>query len=164
MKIKIHSLVDLITNSSTTVYSYSNNSLIILKELVNEFFKSMGLDKKYSDVFDMLVALDEEYAYHEYIDEHENAPDHFNEKYLAADYKGQGQMILNLIKEVASGKIEGNEWFVEMNKELINKENYIGLTPSTALYIFAKESKFDKLAELFSKFLYSVDNEGAYEG
>lgn len=42
MKLKIHSGVDLITNSSTVIFTYSEGSLSALKDLVDEMLKTFG--------------------------------------------------------------------------------------------------------------------------
>ena len=165
-KIYLHSITDLITNLSTTIYTYSDNSLDALKELVNEFFSSLGVDKKCSDVFHLTVMMDDNYAYRDYISENENedVPEELYKKYKAADYKGQVDIINALITDVASGKIAGNEWFVEMDERLRNKENYNCYRPSSVLYVSAKEPQFENLAKLLVKFLYSTNHDGGYDG
>ena len=165
-KIYLHSITDLITNSSTTIYTYSDQSPKVLEELVNEFFSSLGVDKKCSDVFNMTVMMDDNYAYRDYISENENEdiPEEIYKRYKAADYRGQVDIINALITDVASGKIAGNEWFVEMDEKLRNKENYNCYRPSSALYVSAKEPQFENLAKLLVKFLYSTYHEGCQDG
>ena len=53
LKFKIHSFIDLITNSST------ENSVEPLKEMINEMFKICGIEKTCDDV--LVIELDNEY-------------------------------------------------------------------------------------------------------
>lgn len=53
IKIKLHSLIDLITNSSTEIYTYSSGSLQACKDMVDEFFKIVGINKTCDEVFDL---------------------------------------------------------------------------------------------------------------
>jgi len=58
IKIKLHSLIDLITNSSTEIYTYSSASIEACKNMVDEFFKMTGVNKTCDDVFEL--SLDQE--------------------------------------------------------------------------------------------------------
>ena len=52
IKIKVHSSVDLITNSSTTIFTFSEGSVDAVKELVNEMLKVFNEPyKKFDDIF-----------------------------------------------------------------------------------------------------------------
>ena len=56
MKIKIHSIVDLITNSSTEIFISSHkNTKKELLALVDEILKASGSDKKAEDLFDVKI-------------------------------------------------------------------------------------------------------------
>ena len=59
IKINLHSIIDLITNSSTEIYTYSDGSLAACKEMIDEFFKVMGIDKTCDDVFELSIDTDE---------------------------------------------------------------------------------------------------------
>ena len=65
-KLKIHSFVDLITNSSTTIFTNSHKSLNAVKELIDESLKLFGIDKKFDDLFYANVFCENEYPYFEY--------------------------------------------------------------------------------------------------
>ena len=67
-KIKIHSMTDLITNSSTTIYTHSEDSPAALEALVNEFFNSVGMTLKCSDVFNFKVEKNQDQYYDMLID------------------------------------------------------------------------------------------------
>jgi len=53
IKIALHSVVSLITNSSTEFYTDFSDSLEPCKDMINEMFRSCGIDKKCDDVFDL---------------------------------------------------------------------------------------------------------------
>ena len=55
MKLPLHSLTDLITNSSTVIYTYSDNSEKALREMIDEIFHVLGVKKKCDDVFTVLA-------------------------------------------------------------------------------------------------------------
>jgi len=67
VKIPMHSVIDLITNSSTEIFTYSENSLEPAKELINEILKLQGVDKTCDDVFDLSIQFDE-YGLDQYIE------------------------------------------------------------------------------------------------
>ena len=55
-KINLHSVIDLITNSSTEIYTYSEGSVAACKEMINEFLKVMNIyDKTCDDLFELSI-------------------------------------------------------------------------------------------------------------
>ena len=66
MKINLHSIIDLITNSSTEIYTYSENSLSACKEMINEFFRVTGIDKTCDDIFELSIEADEQSEWSDY--------------------------------------------------------------------------------------------------
>lgn len=59
IKIKLHSSVDLITNSSTVIFTYSEGSLQAVKDLVNEILKVFEKEETFDDIFYAAVLPDE---------------------------------------------------------------------------------------------------------
>jgi hypothetical protein len=55
IRINLHSYVNLITNSSTEIYTYQSSSVEPLKELVNEMLKVFDSDKTFDDIFSVEV-------------------------------------------------------------------------------------------------------------
>ena len=53
IRFNFHSVVDLITNSSTEMFADFRNSVEPCKELINEMFKACGIDKTCDEVFDI---------------------------------------------------------------------------------------------------------------
>jgi hypothetical protein len=147
MKIAIHSVTDLITNSSTTIFTYSGNSEAAFVEMINELFKSFNIDKKCEDVFDTVVLCDE-YRYTEYDEDGEDG-----EVTLTTEEREK------LYQDVLTGKVPKPDWFSKVEED----EDGCGFNPSTYLHLIPKSPEFVKLGELVSKFLYSTGNEATYD-
>lgn len=67
-KLKIHSVIDLITNSSTEIFIDFSKSLKPCKEMINEMFKVCNIDKTCDEVFDITLTFNDDYG-DEYCDE-----------------------------------------------------------------------------------------------
>ena len=147
MQIKLHSMTDLITNSSTVIYTYSDASEGALREMINETFKVLNIDKKCDDVFDLSVTLEGTDTYRDYL--YDQPEDYKNLK----DWKAQELYIHNIIDKVTRKEIEKPEWMVDA--ETGNDD----CRPGTVLNIVAKAPEYEKLATLIGKFLYSTDHE-----
>jgi len=78
IKLKIHSVVDLITNSSTEIFINSEDSIPAFKELMNEIIKSFNLELKLDDMFYYGV-------YHKY-EEVENVLKHLKGEDVELEY------------------------------------------------------------------------------
>lgn len=177
--IPLHSITDKITNSSITIFTYSEGSIDACKDLINEIFKTFGVDKKCDDVFILTLLAQNLYTYYEYFeddeeDEEENEEDENEESEESVDDKGlisedelkqlnvdkREKYIKSLIEDIYNGKVEKPEWMLKAEE----KTNYNDLTPSTSLYIVSKEPQFEKLAKLIKEFLYSTEHEAVRDG
>lgn len=68
MKIIIQSLVDVITNSSTTIYQTANeDSIYYMKNIINGILLAAGSDKKADDLFDFSIHINDIYTYKEFL-------------------------------------------------------------------------------------------------
>ena len=132
-KIKLHSSVDLITNSSTVIFTYSNGSLSAVKELVNEMLKVFGKKETFDDIFWAKVLPDE-------YDEAQEIPENYRE--LEVQY----------IKD----EIPKQEWM----KNCERCDYYEG---DTTLNLIPKDEKYSELANKLINYLYSTSHEATYE-
>ena len=148
VKIKFHSFVDVITNSSTVIYTYQSGAIEPVKEVINEMLKLQGIDKKADDLF-YFGAFCEEDIY----TESEECP--FKDK----DYKKNEKDMIQLIDDILMGKKEQPEWMNEAEGE-----DSDGFAQSSSLHIKPKEKKHQHLAELLLKFLNSAENEATRDG
>jgi hypothetical protein len=152
-KIPIHSVTDLITNSSTTIFTYSEGSEIALCEMIDEIFKIFGINKKCEDVFDTVILCNDSYKYSEYIDELEESelPEGITKE----------TNINELFNDVQKGKVIKPDWF----KTVESSENsYDYFTPSTYLNLVPKLPEYEKLADLVTNFLYSTNHDATRDG
>jgi len=62
LKIKIHSFINLITNSSTEMFMDFSDSLFSVKNLLTEILKLSGTDKNLDDIFDIKLTEQTEYS------------------------------------------------------------------------------------------------------
>lgn len=156
IKLAIHSITDLVTNSSTVIYTYSEGSLKALEEMIDEFFKTFGVNKKCKDVFGLYVTLDDPAGHLDDIDE-EDSPE-FND----LDWKQKQEYIDKTIKKVALGEIPEPIWLTKLNDH--GNHSYDNFPPATTLYIVPRAPEYEKLAKLVSKFLYSTKSDGGFDG
>jgi hypothetical protein len=138
--INIHSMTDLITNSSTTIYTYSDESPNACKEMVNEIFKTFNITLKCDDVFDLVVLLDSEYRYTYWLNRNGD------------DFEGD---LEDLIKRIKCGKEEKPKWMFDAEE---NSD-----AGGTTLHLIPKKKEYEKLAKLITNFLYSTRAEESSE-
>lgn len=147
-KLKLHSSVDLITNSSTVIFTYSDGSIEPLKSLINEMLKVFGYeDKTFDDLFFADVFLEEDYEYYEQDGFPEDETDH--DTYLA-----------DIKLKVLKGEIEKPQWMIDAEES----EGGLGYQSSNNLEIITKDEKYSELANKLLKYLYSTTHEATRDG
>jgi len=142
-KIKIHSVVDIITNSSTVIYTWHDDCVQPVKEMITEFLKVFDIDKKVEDLFYVGVFLEDTFMYDEV------------QEMMDDPIELSTEIIEDTMKKVISGEIERPNWMVQAD----NYENYNGMTYSTAIYIEAKDPKYKALGDKIKKIIYAVEAE-----
>lgn len=149
MKLKIHSAVDLITNSSTVIYTYSEGSLPALKELVNEMLKTFDRTEKFDDIFYAGVFLENDEIY---IDAFEESEEVYSYENVDLNY------LIKLKEYILMGELEKPKWMIEAEES----ESYDGYKRETNLEIIPKSEKYKELADLLINYLYSTYHEACY--
>jgi hypothetical protein len=129
IKIPMHSIIDLITNSSTEIFVHSEASLKPCKELITEFLFQTGSPYTCDDLFDVSIEVDKSSA--------QDYKDYYLEDIDSEEDLKKFDDYVN-----GKGKCPG---FVED----YHLETYLVLKP--------KDPKYEKLAELFKRFLYSPE-------
>jgi hypothetical protein len=168
IKLKMHSLVDVITNSSTVIYTYQDGCEKPAKELINEMLKLTGeTTKTAEDLFYFGVFLDDDSRYLEYACDHgiEGVPypdytwdDPKRKEYEAANDK----WVTDIQTSILKGEIERPDWFNRASEA----PDY-GWEPDTVLWIEPKEGTDAKYAEFIQKIstlLNSVSADGGRDG
>lgn len=148
MELQIHSITDLITNSSTTIYTYSEDSPKALEEMINEIFDICGVKERCSDIFDTVVLFSNYYSY----SDNELCPENLD-----------WSTVQSIYDDVVSGKIKKPDWFSEVELSC-QDDSDDGFSPSTTMYLIPKDSKYEKLSKLIKNFLYSTNHDGGYTG
>lgn len=148
IKLKIHSSVDVITNSSTVIFTYQN-SIQEVKELVEEIIKlTSETDLTADDVF----------FYGKFCDADVYAE---SEGVVPEEYEGNTKMVENLIVAVLSGEMEKPEWMTQVEN---NEDYYDYYNPDIYLHILPKEEKYKALGQKLLDFLNSPSHEATRDG
>lgn len=157
--IKIHSVVDVITNSSTVIFTNSNGCVEPVKELLAEILKMSDVDLPIEDVFDIVLKVDSNY-YSERFDELYNDADdceYYKLKELYPDYKdinnykAQEKYIDNVVQTAYNGSLDNPTWF-----EVVEDDD--DFHQRSTITITAKDSKYEYLAKLVHTVVYSTDH------
>jgi hypothetical protein len=160
MRLQLHSMTDLITNSSTVIYTYSDASLDACKDMINEIFKTFGIDKTCDDVFRLSVELEDSDPYYSAIsnlDEGE-LPEELN-GWSTMNWEKQGEALESFLQKVRGDTALKPQWMKDAEKG----DGYDS-APATDLNIEPKAPEYEKLAELVRAFLYSTNHEAVYNG
>jgi hypothetical protein len=155
-KIKIHSSVGLITNSSTVIFTYSEGSISAVRDLINEMLKVFGHeDKSFDDLFYASTFLSDDSVYYE----SESFPEFEIEDWK--ERRDKSSEFLNDLKiKILEGKIDRPIWM----KKAEEKESGAGYNKSTSLEILPKDKKYSELSNKLLKYLYSTSHEGMRDG
>lgn len=152
-RVKLHSFVNEITNSSTVIYTYMDNCVTPMKELIETFARTFGIEASADDMFSISVLPDKDYIMDRVCDEpeeYEGVPD-------GMSYEATGRWINDLFEDVAHGRKELPEWA----KEIRNWNDY---EIDTELYLVPKDEKYGPLGEALIKLLRSPQHEACQDG
>ena len=162
IKLKIHSMVDIITNSSTTIYTYQQGSVIPAKELINEILKLSGENEKTADDVFYFGVFADDYIYLESEEIDEVDHPRLTADYGTDEYKVQNKKLddwfYNLKESIIKGEIEKPQWM--KNAE----QNDYGYNPDMILEIIVKDEKYSDLASKILTFLNSQECDGGRDG
>jgi len=149
-KIILHSSVDLITNSSTVIFTYSNGSIGAIRSLINEMLKVFGNeDKTFDDLFYADIFLSKNYYYYD------------GEFDFPEDVTDRDAFINDIKIKVLKGEIEKPKWMVKAEESNTHFEYFS--YPSN-LELLPKDKKYNELANKLLKYLYSTDHEATRDG
>jgi hypothetical protein len=165
IKIKFHSIVDVITNSSTTIFTYQN-SVSEAKELVAEVLRIAGVtDKTPDDIFYYGVFCDMD-TYFDYASDNED-PTFDNMPELKGAYKSEEREASKSVRDEWV-----NSWLLSIVKGDIERPEFMELAedagdywaPSSYLLLCPKDDKYKDLGEKIKRLLSSVDADGGRDG
>lgn len=156
IKIKIHSTVDLITNSSTVIFTYSGNAVDPLKQLVNEILKLQGSNKTFDDVFYYGVFCEDD----AYIDS-DNFP---KLNYPNDDYRIKNEINYNFMQKIKHQIMQGEIEYPQWMKDVDESEDYGYFSKETFIELVPKDEQYSDLANKLLKYLYSTTHEATRDG
>lgn len=147
IKVKLHSSVDVITNSSTVIFTYQNSTEEV-KELVAEILKlSDTPDLTPDDVFYYGTFCESDV----YADSEGIVPEEYTNT----------EMVERTIVAVLTGEMEKPDWMTEVE----NNEDYFEYyCPDVYLHVLAKEEKYKPLGQKLLDFLNSPSHEATRDG
>jgi GTPase SAR1 family protein len=151
-------MTDLITNSSTVIYTYSDASLEACRKMIDEIFKTFGIKKTCDDVFDLAVVPESYDRYYDALSDLEE--DEIPEELKGIDelpYKERDPVMAAYLKKVTAAN-DVPEWVSDA------KDQYSDFEPSTMLEITPKAPEYEDLAKVVTNFLYSTGHDGGRDG
>lgn len=156
LRIKLHSMTDLITNSSTVIYTYSDASLGACRDMIDEVFRVLGVDKKCDDVFTLFITSDVE-SY----DICDTEPtDDTPKEFIDNDGQFIDDKVSELLDQIHNGQTPP-EWLNKIVSKIDDRRDY---PTENTLIVKAKSPEFEKLADLIKAFLYSTSHEATRDG
>lgn len=151
-KFKLHSVVDVITNSSTVIYTYQNGSVDPAKELINEMLKLVGVtDKTADDLFYFAVLPGEDALFYRIEDNDDVNPPVITGKWGS--------------KECDDSKVARTEWLTNYIESVIiagEIPSWMGSddeSGNTYLYVISKEKQYEEFGRKIGSLLGSVNAE-----
>jgi hypothetical protein len=153
----IHSTADVITNSSTVIYTWANsNAVEKAYELLNEVLKMGGSTTKAEDIFDISVSYDDEDAIGDWLEDEDNS-----EAVIAAIGEcPDGKWNDPAVKEYRDKEDE----YVRTHADLTNYTDYNGNPMESSLVIKPKDTATHGDINIFAKFFNLFHQEAYRDG
>jgi len=158
-EIKIHSAVDLITNSSTTIYTFHDGCIGPLKELINEMLSVLNHGEKFDDIMIAGVFLDS-YRYIDTFEDHNEIGEFTYEECINIprgtltpyDY------VKAIIEDILHNRVDKPEWMTRV-EEYVRDDSYA----DSNLYIVTKDPIYQPLCDKLLRFLNSSESAEHYD-
>ena len=149
--VRIDSVVDVITNSSTVIYTYQDGAVQPLKEMIEEFGKVMGFNESADDMFWVGVFSDVD----RYI-ESDDLPSDLS----SLGWEKKEVKVQELIRKILRGEEGRPQWM----KDVDDKKNCLYLADNSNIVLLERSSKYKDLGDAILKFLNSVESDGGRDG
>jgi len=168
IKLKLHSVVDVITNSSTVIYTYQNGSVTPAKELVNEVLKLQGItDKTADDVFYYGVFCEDD-VYFNVLDErgrdkpedYPNVSGSWGSTERTESEALRQKWFDDIVMKIMKGEMTQPEWMDEAE----TAHGWSEWAPNSYLTLVPKDEKYNDLGNKIKALLNSVDADGGRDG
>lgn len=153
--IKIHSITDLITNSSTVIYTYSDDSPEACQKMIDAILGALGIQSTCADMFTVSVEMDRDSLSDSLSDmDDDELPDGITRD--RKNWRWASEAVNSVLDRVASGEIEKPQWLISLESKLQDESEF---APSTMMVISPKKPEFAPAAEAIRNFLYSTSHE-----
>lgn len=157
---KVHSYVDIITNSSTVIYTWSEGSVDKAKDLLRAMFDLFG---------EKDMNVDDEFFISVFPEEIDDAFDDWNgndvvEGYKDWDWKKQSEYLKKMKEYFLKNSPETPDWFKEFVEYALSDTDYNGYTKDNELIIIPKNNKYKPVVDKMIDFLYSTEHGGTRNG
>ncbi len=144
-KIPLHSVIDIITNSSTEIFTFSDNTIEPCTELLQEILNLLGIEEKVEDLFTLKIEPDMD-GFDTFVEYELDYEDEDLHKLFSKKLKGlEGETRTKVLREIY------DEYKDDFDMDYFELETNLIITP--------KLPEHEKLAEKMIKFLYSTYSE-----
>jgi hypothetical protein len=157
IRIPIHSVTDLITNSSTTIYTYSDASADACVEMIDAILLALGQTLKCADLFKVEVGLDDYDGYWALFDWIEDDDDR-----RPVECPETSAELSDLVDNLNGA--EKPAWLQKLEAAYLKYEDDRGNRPQNTLKLMPLKPEYAAVGELITKFLYSTTHEVIYDG
>jgi len=140
--LKIHSVIDVITNSSTEIFIVYENSVKDINELLQEILTLLNIKNKVSDLFEVKGGYNQD-LYYNYIED---------EELEGCEELLDGDALKDLLENVALGRIDKLEWMFDAEESEDNLRY-------SEISIIPKDKKYNKLCEKIKCLLHNLNTE-----
>lgn len=158
IKLKLHSVVDVITNSSTVIYTYQNGCVEPAKELVNEMLKLSGItDKTADDIFYFGVFCDDDEYINILSEKGKSKPEDCPEITGTCVFK---TWFDDIVLRIMKGEISKPDWMEEAE----SAHGWSEWAPESNLCLLPKDEKYTVFGNKISALLNSITADGGRDG
>lgn len=168
IKLKLHSVVDVITNSSTVIYTYQNGCIEPAKELVDEMLKLSGVtDKTAEDVFYFGVFCDDQQYFDILNNKGSKIPEgcpevtgHWSSEERKETEALRQKWFDDIVLKVMKGEISKPDWMEEAE----SAHGWSEWAPDSYLCLTPKDEKYTEFGNKIKKLLNGVTADGGRDG
>ena len=148
----IHSVLDVITNSSTSVYvGCHSNTIKFATEMINDLLKAAGSEKSADDVFEFKINVDYDNESDRIYD---NLEEYYSEEELEGkDFTAKGELARIVFDKMCSGEIEQHSGW---------GESYGGFDDRNLIITSKTDDTFTMNLASKVESIFSID--GSYDG
>lgn len=160
-KLNIHSVVDVITNSSTVIYTYCDGCVQPAKELIDAMLQAFDIEGSADDLFYFGVFQDS-VTYLDYFHENDDVEDPtITELKSVKGWKDERELMESIFERIMKEEFEQPQWMTDCEE---SSDDWSSYRKATSLYIIPKDAKHKPIADKIISLVNSVDADGGFDG